>query len=154
MLADLGPLHEVYGDREVMRYAGLHSESVEASEERLRRLIDHQEKHGFSLWAVTDRGTGSVMGDCGLILYAFRGPDVELAFRLGKPYWGKGYATEAAAAWVAHGFVELGLERIVGVTNPENVASQRVLEKVGMRFEGMDEYNGRQVCRYAVERPG
>ncbi len=137
-----------------MRYAGSHSETVEQSEERLQRLIEHQERHGFSLWAVTDRETGSVMGDCGLIRYAFRGPEIELAYRLGKPYWGKGYATEAAAAWVAHGFGELGLRRIVAVTDPENAASRRVLEKVGMSFEGMGTYEGgARVCRYAVERP-
>ncbi len=154
-LADLGPMHEVYGDREVMRYigrGGAHSETVEESEERLQRLIDHQEKHGFSMWAVTERASGAVMGDGGLILYAHRGPEIELGYRLAKPYWGKGYATEVARAWVAHGFDELGLERIVAVTHPQNVASQRVLEKAGFRFRGMTAYEGAKARLYAIER--
>ena len=153
MLADLGPMHEVYADREVMRYLGdnAYSQSVEDSERRLQRLIDHQERHGFSFWAVTDRDSGSVLGDAGLVLLAHRGPEVELGFRLAKPYWGRGYATEAARAWIAHGFDELELDRIVAVTHPENAASQRVLEKVGMTFTGMSEYEGAQVKRFEIE---
>ncbi len=138
-----------------MRYIGsgdAYSRTVDESEARLRRLIEHQDRHGFSLWAVTDRESGSVLGDAGLILYAHEGPDVELGFRLGKPHWGQGYATEAADAWVAHGFGQLGLERIVAVTHPENVASQRVLEKAGMRFSGMTEYEGGAARLYVVER--
>jgi RimJ/RimL family protein N-acetyltransferase len=154
-IADLGPLHEVYADREVMRYIGsgdTHSDSVEESERRLVRLIEHQERHGFSLWAITDRESGTVMGDCGLIEYAHTGPEIELGYRLAKAYWGKGYATEAASAWVARGLDELALRRIVAVTHPENLASQRVLEKVGMRFERMTDYEGAQARLYAIER--
>jgi [ribosomal protein S5]-alanine N-acetyltransferase len=138
-----------------MRYIGsadAFSDDVEESRRRLERLIEHQKQHGFSLWAVTDVQSATVMGDCGLILYAHEGPEIELGFRLGKPYWGKGYATEAARAWVAHGFGLLGLDRIVAATHPENAASQRVLEKVGMRFERMDVYDGERVRLYAIER--
>ncbi len=140
-----------------MRYIGpadAFSDDVEESRGRLERLIEHQEQHGFSLWAVTDLQSATVMGDCGLILYAHKGPEIELGFRLGKAYWGKGYATEAARAWVAHGFGLLGLDRIVAATHPENAASQRVLEKVGMRFERMDVYDGERVRLYAIEREG
>jgi len=156
VLADLGPLHDVYADREVMRYIGAedsHSASVEDSEQRLQRLIDHQERHGFSLWAITDRESGTIMGDAGLILFAHKGPEIELGYRLAKPYWGKGYASEAAAAWVSHGFAELGLERIVAVTHPENAASQRVLEKVGFTFEGMNTRDGETTRLYSIEPP-
>ena len=154
-IADLGPMHEVYADREAMRYIGqgdLWSETVDDSERRLQRLIGHQEAHGFSLWAVTDRESGTVMGDAGLILLEHRGPEIELGYRLAKPYWGKGFATEAATAWLDYGFDELELERIVAVTHPENVASQRVLEKVGMRFEGPSTYEGEPVRLYALDR--
>lgn len=154
-LADLGSLHDVYGDREVMRYIGrgnTYSETVEQSEARLQRLIDHHERHGFSMWAVTDRESGSVMGDGGLILYAHRGPEVELGYRLAKPYWGRGYATELARAWLAYGFDTLGLEQVLGVAHPENVASQRVLEKAGMSFRRMTVYEGLKARLYAADR--
>jgi [ribosomal protein S5]-alanine N-acetyltransferase len=151
--ADLGPLHELYADPAAMRYAGGPTGSLDESEERLQRFLDHQERHGFSFWAVTDRETAAVLGDAGLIHLAFRGPEVEVGYRLKSPYWGKGYATEAARAAVAYGFGQLGLDRIVAVTHPENVASQRVLEKAGLAFEGMSLYNGKRVRKYAIERP-
>ena len=154
---DLGPMHEVYADRDVMRYIGrgdAWSESIEESERRLERLIAHHERHGFSLWAVTERESGTVLGDCGLMHWAHRGPEIELGYRLGKGYWGRGYATEAAAAWVEHGFGTLGLDRIVAATHPENEASQRVLEKVGLRYERMTDYAGARVRLYALERSG
>ncbi len=138
-----------------MRYVGppeSFSEDVEESRRLLERLIEHQEQHGFSLWAVTDRESATVMGDCGLILYAHQGPEIELGFRLGKAYWGKGYATEAARAWVSYGFEELGLDRIVAVAHPDNAACQRVLEKVGMRFERTADDAGAPMRLYALER--
>ena len=150
--ADLGALHELYGDPDAMRYMGGPTASVDESELRLQGLLEHQERHGFSRWAVLERGGASVLGEAGLTLFELRGPDIELGYRLKTPYWGRGYATEAASAWVAHGFDELGLRRIVGVAHPENGASQRVLEKVGMRFERVTSYEGADVRLYAIER--
>ena len=135
-----------------MRYAGGAAQSLDESEQRLQRFLDHQERHGFSFWAVTARESAAVIGDGGLIHLAFRGPEIEVGYRLKSPYWGKGYATEVARSAVAYGFDTLGLERIVAVTHPENVASQRVLEKAGLRFQGMSLYNGERVRKYAIER--
>ena len=145
-------MHELYGDPGAMRYAGGASSDVDASLSRLERFIDHQERHGFSFWAVVERDSSAVIGDAGLVHLAFRGPEVEVGYRLKSPFWGKGYATEAARAWIAHGLEQLRLDRIVGVTHPENVASQRVLEKAGLRYERMSLYNGNRVRLYAVER--
>jgi ribosomal-protein-alanine N-acetyltransferase len=148
-------MHEVYADREVMRYVGSgdsFSESIEDSERRLRRAIAHHERHGFGLWAVTSRETGMVMGDAGLFLFAGRGPEIELAYRFAKAHWGRGFATEAARAWLEYGFGELDLERIVAVTHEENPASRRVLEKIGMRPEGRKNYRGTDLLLFAIER--
>ena len=145
-------MHEVYASPETMRYVGDGpSENVDGSLAHLERLIAHQEEHGFSMWAVVERESGTVIGDCGLILFAHRGPEVELGFRLRVPFWGRGYATEAATAWIAYGFEELGLDRILAVTRDENAAAQRVLEKIGMRYEGRTDYDGRDVRLYAAE---
>ena len=151
-LADLGALHELYADPDAMRYAGGPTHSVDESEARLRRLIEHHERHGFSLWAVVERSSANVAGDAGLVLLEHRGPEIELGYRLKSPAWGKGYATEAAGAWIAYGFDELGLRRIVAVAHPENAASQRVLEKIGMRFERMTTYDSGPARLYAIER--
>jgi RimJ/RimL family protein N-acetyltransferase len=156
-VADLGPLHEIWGDRDVMRYVGAgdaHAKDVDESEGRLARLLAHQERRGFSLWIVADRESGTVLGDCGLIEFAFRGPEVELAYRIGKAHWGKGYATEAARAWTGRGLGELGLETIVAVAHPENGASQRVLEKVGFRYEGPHLHEGVRMRQFRVRRNG
>ena len=135
-----------------MRYVGGSTSTVEESNDKLQRLMDHQERHGFSLWAVVERESATVIGDAGLILYAYRGPEVELGYRLKVPHWGKGYATEAARAWLRHGFDELGLPRILAVAHEENGASRRVLEKVGMRYDGRTEYAGDEALLYVAER--
>ena len=153
-ISDLGPLHEVWGDREVMRWIGpgdAYSRDLEESERRLERLIHHQEEQGFSLWIVVDRESGTVVGDCGLVRFAFRGPEIELACRLRKGAWGRGYATEAGRAWLDHAFGTLGLTRVVGASHPDNETAHRVLEKLGMRREGLATIGDAEVLFYAIE---
>ncbi len=151
-IADLGPMHELYSDPDATRYTRGPSSDVEESARRLQRLIDQQDAAGFSIWAVVERSELALIGYCGLVPYAYRGPDIEIAYGLRVPFWGKGYATEAARAWIAHGFDELGLDRIVGVAHPDNEGSLRVLEKIGMRREGERDYDGERVLAYAIER--
>ncbi len=85
--------------------------------------------------AITLRQTGELYGGIGLQIE----PDhrrAELGYWIGVPYWGNGYATEAAAAMVNYGFQTLELQRIFASYVPRNVASGRVLQKIGMRQEG------------------
>jgi ribosomal-protein-alanine N-acetyltransferase len=86
---------------------------------------------GYGLWVVTD-AAGTLVGSCGL--RPIEGtPEVEILYSVEPARWGSGLATEAAAAVLRHAFVELGLARVLGGTNEPNVASRRVLEKLGMR---------------------
>jgi PPOX class probable F420-dependent enzyme len=78
---------------------------------------------------------------------------VELAYRFGQEFWGRGYATEAAGACLRYGFERLGLARIIAITSPEHVASRRVMEKNGLSFVGTETYYGREMVKYAVEPP-
>jgi ketosteroid isomerase-like protein len=71
---------------------------------------------------------------------------------LGQPFWGQGFATEAGQAGLRYGFDELGVESIVGIVHPENKASQRVLEKLGLRLTQRTQYFGMDCYRYAIER--
>jgi RimJ/RimL family protein N-acetyltransferase len=91
------------------------------------------EEHGFGRWAVEERSSGLLIGDCGLLPYGPEGG--ELAYMIARSHWGKGYGTEAARAALDYGFTKLDLKRIVAVTQTGNHASQRVLEKVGMRHD-------------------
>ena len=87
-------------------------------------------------WAVTLSATGELFGAIGLV----QSPPhrrAELGYWLGVPYWGRGYASEAAAAVVRYGFVEIGLARINAQLFPRNLASGRILQKLGMHPEGV-----------------
>lgn len=92
--------------------------------------------NGFGLWRVTDKATGAPLGLCGLVKRdGLDDPDVGYAFL--PAAWGRGYAVEAARATLAHARQVLGLGRIVGITKPDNLSSQRVLEKIGLRAQGL-----------------
>ncbi len=93
-------------------------------------------QHGFGLWLATLKADGTPVGICGLIKRPVL-DDVDVGFALLARHGGHGYATEAAAATLHHGRTAFGLKRIVAITAPDNAASGRVLEKVGLRFERM-----------------
>jgi ribosomal-protein-alanine N-acetyltransferase len=78
--------------------------------------------------------------------------EVEVGYRLLPEAWGRGYASEGAAALVRYGFDELGLFRIIGLTHPDNAASQRVLQKAGLRDAGWGHYYDRDLRLFVAER--
>ncbi|GAB4499666.1 MAG: GNAT family N-acetyltransferase [Anaerolineales bacterium] len=122
--------------------------------ERVERSIQHQIEHwegfGYGLWAVTLAESGQLMGWCGLEFL----PDTnetEVGYLLSGAFWGNGYATEAASASVQFGKEEIGLQEIIGLTDPLNIASQRVLEKSGLRFTRRQVYFGMEMLRFATQ---
>jgi [ribosomal protein S5]-alanine N-acetyltransferase len=135
-------MQAVFGDPEVMRFSGGGARTAAGTLERVRGLITHQERHGFSKWGVCERASGDLVGDCGIQLLE-GGPDVELGFHLRTSVWGRGYATEAARACLDAAFTELGLDEVIAIVAPGNAASVRVLEKIGMRPAGEREALGR-----------
>jgi len=122
---------------------------------RASLLIDHYRNHwqqfGFGPWAVVDRANGELIGQCGL-RHAPESDEIELLYAIDRPAWGRGFATEAARAALAYGFGTMGLARVVGFVHPDNLASQRVLEKVGMRREDWVMLYDSRIDRYAVSR--
>lgn len=93
------------------------------------------ERHGFGLYLTLLKEGGTPIGICG-ILRRDTLPDVDVGFAFLPRYWSKGYAFESARAVVAHGRSDFGLARIVGIVKPGNAGSIRVLEKLGLRYEG------------------
>ena len=132
----------VHGDPEVMRYSLSGACDAAQSGARLRRMIEHQERQGFSKWGVCERASGALVGDCGVQLLE-GGPDVELGFHLRRSVWGQGYATEAARACLEASFAGLGLDQVIAIVAAGNVASVRVLEKIGMQPGGTRDALGR-----------
>jgi ribosomal-protein-alanine N-acetyltransferase len=141
----------VYGDPEVMRFSLGGARSPADSLERLRGLIEHQQRHGFSKWGVRERASGALVGDCGVQLLE-RGPDVELGFHLRRSVWGRGYATEAARACLDAAFTGLGLDEVIAIVAAANAASVQVLEKIGMHAAGERQALGRTWRLFTASR--
>lgn len=130
-------MDRVFGDAEVMRF-GPGVQTQQWVRDWVRGcLAAYYQELGFGLWAVVEKDRGAVMGYCGLYYFpsvAGR-PEIEIGYRLARPFWGRGYATEAASATRDYGFGVLCLPRLISLIDPQNAASIRVAEKVGMRYE-------------------
>ena len=135
--ADAAPFAAINADPEVMRYiADGRPIDRAASDALLERIGREWGERGHGLWAVEERAApGTLLGFCGLAVPMFLPqvlPAVEVGWRLGRHAWGRGVATEAAAAAVAFGFEKLGLAEILAVVHPANARSLRVVAKLGM----------------------
>jgi RimJ/RimL family protein N-acetyltransferase len=149
---DIGPLHCILGDRDVLRYF---PNTNPPTRDRVQKLISGQLKHweerGYGWWAIELRSQNELIGWSGL-QFLPETEEVEVAYLLGKAFWGKGLATEAARAGLQYGFEDIELESIVAIVHPENIASQRVIEKLGMLFVDQSHYFGMDCYRYSIER--
>jgi len=133
---DLEPFAALNADAEVMEHfpSTLSREETAAA---VGRVEKHFETHGYGFWAVELPGRAPFIGFIGLAVPAFEAsftPFVEIGWRLARPWWGQGFATEGAWAALACGFERLGLQEIVSFTVPGNVRSRRVMEKLGFRY--------------------
>lgn len=166
-LEDLGEYAPIFADPEVMRYIGDGSlrtpDRVARSIERGRELF---EERGLAIFLATDRQSGAILGDCFVVpvlrsgvdptdLNA-RGPEIELGYRLKKDAWGKGYATEAARAVRAWALGPDGprLKEVIGITYPENLASQKVLLNAGFERRGLTDAYYDMTSELFVARAG
>lgn len=95
-------------------------------------------RHGYGLWIV-ETLDGGFLGDCGLTWQQVNGRlELEVGYHLRPGFWGQGYATEAAAACRDFARDVLHIEHLVAIVHPDNVASRRVAEKIGMRHIEVD----------------
>jgi RimJ/RimL family protein N-acetyltransferase len=102
----------------------------------LKGPIQSYENYGFSMYCVTLKTTGEPIGVSGLVKRDGLN-DVDIGFAFLPAFWSKGYAVESALGVLKFAKETIGLKRLVGITSPENDASVRVLEKMGMSYEGM-----------------
>jgi len=141
---DAGPWLAMVTDPEVRRF--LPAGPVPTMK-LARRIIGEREamerELGHAMWAVEDKPTGVLVGQCGLRpVDEGAGPEIDLAYHYTRASWNKGYATEAAIAVIGHGLGPLSLAAIMAVVVPENIGSWRVTEKAGMRYQGLVDYYG------------
>lgn len=129
--ADAKPLHTVYNDDKVMQFSGGSFTTLGRTCDFVAAHMRHQDAHGFSMWALVERSTRTLVGDVGFLAHE---DGVEIGWHLHRSAWGHGYATEAARACLAYGFEQLRFTRVSAFTESANAASLRVIEKLGMRF--------------------
>ncbi|WP_375021535.1 GNAT family N-acetyltransferase [Agrobacterium sp. CR_3] len=133
---DLVSLSRIYADPECMRFYSGTKSPPEIRTWFQKLAFDSYDRHGFGLWAVINASSGEVIGDCGITLQETpEGPELEIGYHLWRDFWGNGFATEAAIACRDYAFHSLGLSRVVSITSPENIPSQKVAQRVHDRKE-------------------
>ena len=150
---DLDALAAIQRDPEVMRFLG-GPRSRALTRERLGWIIEAEREHGYGLWATTLRADATLIGRCGLIVQDVDGvTEHEIAYLLGRGWWGNGYATEAVAAIRDHARSQLGLGRLISLIDPENTPSKAVALRIGMQHERDLTFEGRPTSLFALGSP-
>jgi ribosomal-protein-alanine N-acetyltransferase len=139
-------------DPEVMRYI---TGGAPWTDDQIWVFVERQVKlyteRGFCRWKLLPKATGELIGFCGVGFWR-DAPDPEIGWWLARRYWGLGLATEAAVAALRDAFERVRLERIISVAMPDNAASIRIMEKLGLKLECEFENDGVRLLRYALSR--
>ena len=112
---------------------------------------DQWDKHGYGWWALELKDNHKLIGWCGLG-FLNETKETEILYLLGKPFWGKGLATEAAHFSINYAFDEVKLDTVIGLVHPKNLISQRVLEKIGLFFDNRAQYFGLELYKYSISK--
>lgn len=141
-MEDIDDLYKVYSDEKVMAYIPEGVMSYEGVKDLIKWMVEfcyekntpeNIIKFGAS---VVDKEKKKVVGWCGLGSLDCKPEDVEIFYGLSSEYWGQGLGTEAAMAMLHYGIDIIGLKRVIAVVKPDNIASKKVIEKLGMKFKG------------------
>ncbi|MFT3927077.1 MAG: GNAT family N-acetyltransferase [Myxococcales bacterium] len=141
--SDLEPFARLNADPEVMRYLPGQL-SREESETLMQRLQDHIRAHGYGLWALEERDGAPLVGFVGIVHAVFEAhftPCIEVGWRLARHAWGKGYATEAARESLRFAFDALSQQEVLAYTVPPNLASRRVMDRIGMTHDASGDFD-------------
>jgi ribosomal-protein-alanine N-acetyltransferase len=148
--SDAGVLYRIYQSEGVLRYF---PNPVPPPLEKVQQFIAgqliHWEKYGYGNWGVVPEGEDEIIGWAGL-QYLPELDETEVGFLLDCPFWGKGYATEAALASLQVGFNHFCLDHIIALVHPDNFASMRVIEKCGMVYMETISLWGIELRRYQI----
>jgi RimJ/RimL family protein N-acetyltransferase len=164
VLEDAEPLAPMYADPDVMRYLG-QGQTLKPHETKrsVNRMIEGWKADGFGLFTTVRKEDEVVIGRVGLIVWNTdtwqtvraddEGPtELEVGYTLGKPYWGQGYATEAAAAARDFALNQLGARRLIALIIRGNDASENVARKLGFEYERDIPFGRREAQLFALER--
>lgn len=148
---DASDFYNLNLDLEVLKYTGdVPFETLELAKTFLSSY-DQYEKYGVGRLAVIEKATSKFIGWCGL-KYNPNEDIYDLGFRFFKQYWNQGFASETAKKCLDYGFNDLKLNRIVGRAMKENIASIKVLEKIGMNFKENFDFDGFEGVIYELRK--
>ncbi len=152
--SDLDSYAQITGDAETMRYiARGQPYDREEAWRSLGYLLGHWQIRGYGLWAAEEKRSGALIGRIGL--YRPEGwPGLEVGWLVARDRWGEGFATEGARAALDYAFTVLREARAISAIAPENTASIRVAEKLGLRYAESRQMAGRSVSIYEIRNPG
>ncbi|MEO3974807.1 GNAT family N-acetyltransferase [Streptomyces sp. CAU 1734] len=154
---DLAPMAEINADHEVMRWTGDGSAiGLDETAEEIERWEEEWDDEGFGVFAVELLASGELAGAVGLtVLDSLPGTHsaVRICWRLGSPFWGQGYASEAAHATLEFALQDRGLERVISVSRAGDDASGNVIRKLGMELEreATDPEHGHALNIHAID---
>ena len=135
MIADVEPMHRILSDPITMQFWPATFE-ITGTERWIKRSLDAYEESGLGRFALILKSRGAFVGDCGFMRTEVAGVEEnDLGYIIDKEFWGQGFATEAAQACLKYGIESLGLKRIVASMENKHIASRKVAEKIGLRFE-------------------
>lgn len=155
---DLDELAALYADAETMRYIGQGLPQSRAQTQAvLEFILEQYREHGLGLFATIEKASGRFVGRCGIIVWRIQGVlETEVAYLIARDCWGRGYATEAAGAFAAQALAHPAWPTpyVVSFIGPENAASLRVAEKIGMTFWKERTLMGLPALAYRKDLPG
>ena len=122
---------------------------LEQTRAAIQSMTENWENYNFGVWAIVHKEDRKLIGHCGF-KFLENTPEVQIGYLLLKSYWGRGIGTEAASAALKYGFEVAQLNRVVAIAKPENIASRRVMEKIGMNYEKDAYYYDNDVVYYSI----
>ncbi len=151
-LEDSAPLYKLNSDLEVIRHTGNPPfANIQEAEDCITQTIFPQYLLELGRWAVVLKTSGELIGWCGL-KYRKERDEIDLGYRFLPKHWGQGIATEASFASLEYGFKTKKLDRIIGCAMKENLASIRVLEKVGLKYVKDVTLDGEDCVYHAITK--
>jgi len=149
--ADAPELHRILNQRDILKYfPGPGSPSLEQAERFVAKQIRLWEEIGYAWWAVELKATGRLVGWNGL-QHLPETKETEIGFLIDRDYWGQGLTTEAGRVGVRFAFESVGLGELIALAHPENLASQRVIRKLGLTFVEETEYFEMAVRKFVLK---
>ncbi len=149
---DLDAMFRTFSETDMLKYfPNPNPPTMDRAQRMIETQIQQWQNYGLGSWGVVPHGETEIAGWNGL-QYLPETNETEVGYMLSRKFRGKGYSTEGARAGLEFGFKSLGLDQVIGLVHPENIASQRVLLKCGLTFTHQANYFGMEMFRYKITR--